>query len=136
MRASLNLGLSKALKLEFPDVTPAVRFKVFTQYILKPNGLTGFMYGEGCFIINVQQLGNKSKIWLTLQITQHIRDILLLENTSKYLNCGRVGVRGSKSAGDFLVYWLYVLSKTIIPFLDEYPLHSVKIKSYSDWKLA
>ena len=69
MRASLYLGLSEALKLEFPDFTPAVRSRVFTKYIPNPNWLTGFIDGEGCFIINVAHLGNKDKIWLTLQIT-------------------------------------------------------------------
>lgn len=44
LRASLNLGLSEALKLEFPDVTPAVRSKVFTQDIPNPNWLTGFIF--------------------------------------------------------------------------------------------
>ena len=70
------------------------------------------------------------------QITQHIKDILLLENISKYFNCGRVSVRSTKLAGDFLVSPIDDLSQIIIPFLDKYPLQGIKIKDYLDWKLA
>ena len=132
LRASLNLGLSEALKSEFPDVIPPVRSRVLSNEIPNPNWLTGFIDGEGCFIINMQSSGNKDKIWLTFQITQHIRDILLLENISKYFNCGRVSVRNTKLAGDFLVSPIVARSQTIIPFLDKYPLQSVKIKDFLD----
>ena len=62
----------------------------------------------GCFIINIQNISsgplgpegiyNKG---LTLFITQHSRDVLLMESIIKYLDCGQVLKKSSISVVDF-----------------------------------
>jgi hypothetical protein len=54
LRANLNLGSSEKLQSAFPDILSVPR-PVFTlQEIPDPLWLIGFIDGEGCFIINIQ----------------------------------------------------------------------------------
>jgi hypothetical protein len=86
LRASLNLGLSEALKTAFPKIKPVIRPKV--NNIAVPHGewlalllKEGFTSGEGCFFVFVSKslthvLG--FKVQLVFQITQHSLACLLL----------------------------------------------------------
>ena len=49
IKASMNLGLSDRLKIQFPTVIPEPRPKVNSAVIRDPNCLAGFVDGEGCF---------------------------------------------------------------------------------------
>jgi len=134
LRANLNLGLSEKLKLAFPNIVYTARPLVPVQDIGHPYWLTGFIDGEGSFGINVKKYNYKldkertDKIWLTFQITQHIREIILMQSFVKYLNCGRVRDRKSTPAVDFLVNRYTDIDTKVISFLNKYPLQSVKQK--------
>ena len=71
--------------------------------------VTGVTDAEGCFFINLQKYAYKLekertyKVWLTFQITQHSRDIFLMNSLINYLHCGRVRDRKSTPAVDFIV---------------------------------
>ena len=52
---------------------------------------------------------------------------------SKYLDCGQVLKRGNQLAVDFKVGNFDNIINKIIPFLQKYPLQSVKKKDYLDW---
>lgn len=80
------------------------RPRVVDQIISDPNWLAGFVDGEGCFLMNVQNSSTHRlgcKVELRFQVTQHSKDILLMESLVKYLDCGKVF--RSREAVDFIV---------------------------------
>lgn len=56
-----------------------------------------------------------------------------MESLIKYLNCGRVRNRNSTPAVDFLVNNYLDISSKIIPFLEKYPLQTVKQIDFKDF---
>jgi hypothetical protein len=145
IRASINLGLTDELKKAFSPrgaIIPTPRPFFPSQKIYDPQWLIGFIDGEGCFIINIQDyISSKNgktsyKVWLTLYITQHIRDIKLMESIIKYLDCGRILKRNATPAVDFKVGDFNDIITKIIPFLQKHPLQSVKQLNYQDWVKA
>ena len=62
IKASINLGLSDALKLAFPDVPALERPKVVDKKISEPQGVAGFTTGEGCFSVYIHKF--KSTPWI------------------------------------------------------------------------
>lgn len=137
-RANLNTGSSEELKNAFPNVCPVPRPFFALQEIPSPQWLIGFIDGEGCFIINTQQSISTSgktlnKTWLSFYITQHTRDSQLMESIVKYLDCGKVFKRSSQAAVDFKVTKFDEVIGKIIPFLQKYPLQSVKHVNFLDW---
>lgn len=139
LRANLNLGMSIKLKENFPEIVPVPRAEVTSELHINPNWLTGFIDGEGCFFINLQKYnyalkdGRKEKVWLTFQVTQHSRDLLLMQTIVKYLNCGRVRDRYSTPAVDFIVNSHKDITTNIITLLEKYPLQTVKQLDYKDF---
>lgn len=95
IKASMNLGLSDKLKSEFAGYTPVERSVFNNDNVnLNPNWISGFVSAEGNF--DVRMPLSKSKIGYRVQlrfrITQHQRDIRLMENLVKYLWCGKIMV--------------------------------------------
>lgn len=137
IRTSMNKGLSPQLKAAFLDVEPVPRLLIHDQIIPDPYWLAGFVDGEGCFLVNTQnssthQLG--CKVELRFQITQHSRDVLLMESLVEYLGCGKVF--RSREAVDFVVTKFTDLSEGIIPFFEKYPLQEVKSHEFLDFKIV
>lgn len=102
------------------------------------NWLSGFSEGESCFYISIYK-SEKSKlgsaVQLVFKITQHSRDIKLLNNISSYLGCGRVEKRKS-NACDFTVTSLKDFDEKILPFFSEYPLYGSKSLELEAFKKA
>jgi len=83
LRASMNNGLSTAIKTAFPENTPAIRPKRSNEDLLNSNidpyWMAGFVSAEGCFSIRItKSLTTKSgyQVQLRFQITQHSIDKL------------------------------------------------------------
>lgn len=71
---------------------------------------------------------------LRFLITQHFRDIILMKNLIKILNCGNVVIRDSnKSIVDFKINKFTFIRNEIIPFFQKYPIQGVKRLDYLDW---
>lgn len=51
IKASLNLGLSEELKVDFPEIIPVLRPLVENQVIKDSEWISGFTSGEGCFFL-------------------------------------------------------------------------------------
>lgn len=88
-KASMNLGLSDHLCVagSFPNVVPAIRPLVVNQLIANPQWLSGFASAEGCFFIGINKSSTtktKVNIQLEFQLTQHIRDELLIQSLPLY----------------------------------------------------
>lgn len=76
------------------------------------------------------------QVILRYQVTQHIRDSVLVHNFIEYFGCGNYTVRSNKIACDFVVSKFSDICQTIIPFFDNYPLFGVKAQNYADFKKA
>jgi len=81
IRASMNKGLTKQLKEEFPDLIPMDINKIVVNNKIKdPNWLTGFVDAEGCFYIKPVSVKLKIvKYSLVFSISQHSKDLLLMK---------------------------------------------------------
>jgi hypothetical protein len=106
IRASINKGLSLQLKAAFSAVKPAPLPTVELKGVLTYDWLVGFVdvpplpsgvgvakQQEGCFLVNIQNSPThrlRCKVELRFQVTQHYRDILLMESLVGYLDCGKV----------------------------------------------
>lgn len=138
IKGSMNLGLSDELKTAFPDLLPLPRPSVVDQEIKDPNWLAGFTCRgvEGCFRIKVQKnLTTRAgvQVLLEFQLTQHIRDELLLKSFSTYFNCGKHYKAKGGEWGDFSVVLFSDITDKIIPFFKEYPIKGIKAKDFEDF---
>ena len=134
IKAAMNLGLSEKLQLAFPDVVAVERPLVIDKKISDPNWLAGFTSAEGCYYINIFK-SNSSKIGeavkLKFQITQHVRNELLIKSFMKYFKCGNIYIKGN--AYDFRVTKFIDITEKIIPFFKKYPVLGVKALDFDDW---
>ena len=88
----LNKGLSKKLKIAFPDVYTTTndiiicRPYIENKQIYDLNWLAGFIEAEGCFFVTIRN-SPKSKfgqaMWLKFMVTQHKRDEILLKKYNR-----------------------------------------------------
>jgi len=69
---------------------------------------------------------------LIFQITQHSRDVLLMNNLVEFLGCGKCYPRAGKDFVEFRVGRILDNTEKIIPFFDKYPLMGVKRLDYLD----
>ena len=135
LKACLNRGIKKDLELSFSNTIFIPRPVVNYMKTINPYWLSAFIDGEGCFFISIySSLKSKSglAIQLVFKITQHSRDIQLLNNIALYFDCGRIEKRSTKAC-DFTVNKLEDLDKKIIPFLLKYPLQSSKSLNFKDF---
>lgn len=138
IKVSINKGLSDDLNAAFPDITPVPRPKVeeiITQDI-HPWWVAGFTEGEGCFNVVVTKSPHTKSgflVSLCFQITQHFRDIVLMQNLINFWGCGRVSKRSNTEAVDFLTTKFSDLTDKIIPFFERIPLQGLKYKNFADF---
>ena len=89
IKASMNLGLSEKLKLEFPGYTPVKRPVINNDSVLlDPHWISGFVSGceAGNFDVRMPSTNSKlgTRVQLRFRISQHSRDIKLLEKIAEY----------------------------------------------------
>lgn len=134
IKASMNKeNLSDKLKSAFPNITPVTRQLVFNKNI-DPNWVAGFVSGEGCFMVKILKSSSNHigfQIILVFQITQHIRDNLLINSLIEFFGCGKVYKRNN--AVDFRVTKITDVTDIIIPFLNLYKIIGIKNQDYLDW---
>ena len=135
IKASMNLGLSDNLKIAFNTVTPVKRISVLEAKIKDPNWLTGFVEGDGCYMIKIRKSSSHRigfQVELEFKITQHARDEQLMKYLINYLGCGYV-IKSNKLAYDYRVSKFLDLIDKIIPFFSQYPLIGTKLKDLLDF---
>jgi len=135
LKASMNLGLSDFLKSEFKNYIPIKKPVINTENIADPNWLSGFVTGEGNFDVNITKSTNKIgyRAQLRFRISQHIRDIKLMESLAKYLESGKIYKYPNAEALSFYIVDLNDLTNIIIPFFEKNPLGGTKLFDYLDW---
>ena len=135
IKATLNWGLSEILKQSFPNIIPVTRPVVKSTEINDIYWLIGFVEGEGCFMVVIQQSKSKKtthNVSLRFTITQHTRDSVLFESILNYLGCGRCYVSRNEVA--FITSTFSDITSKIIPLFNKYPLLGTKKEDYSDFK--
>jgi len=126
----MNLGLSEAIKSDFSQITPIIRPQIITNKIEDLNWIAGFLSGESNFFINIKNSNThkmKIGVFLRFNITQHERDINLLNLIINYLGCGKIYKKSKESKiVDLRVHKFEDINKKILPFFEKYPIRGVK----------
>jgi hypothetical protein len=136
LKASMNLGLSDKLKLEFPGYRamerPVINSDSYAANI-NPYWLSGFVSAEGNFDVRTPKINSKTgyRVQLRFRITQHLRDIKLMENLVQYLGGGKV-YKYTESGVHLNIVDFSLITDRIIPLFKENPLVGVKSKDYQD----
>lgn len=135
IKASINLGLSELLKSEFKNYIPINRPVINTENISNPNWISGFVTGDGNFDIKIFSSNHKIgyRVQLRFRISQHNRDLKLLELIKKYFNSGSIYKYPDKPAISLVIFNNSDIINKIIPFFDENPLLASKLLDYKDW---
>ena len=121
IKASMNLGLSDSLKINFPLCKPVAR----PQYVIQPlcsQWVAGFTSGEGYFgikLLSSNTIKTGKQVRLIFQLTQHTRDEILMKSFINYFECGKYYSSQRAEYGDFIVIKLSDHINKIIPFFLE-----------------
>ena len=133
LKSVFNNGLYDLLKAAFPKILPAIRPQTPLPQIKNPDGISEFVDAEGCFFVRLSSTSTSTS--LVFKIAQDIRDANLLEELSKYFNCGYYKL-SYKLAGEFLVTKFDNINKLIIHFFKKYPILGSKFLNFDDFVKA
>lgn len=138
IRAAINLGLPLNLQEAFSDIIPKERPIVLPVKTIGPNWLAGFSEGESCFYIDINKSSHTNtsfQVQLKFLISQHTRDIDLLNLFINYLGCGKCYSK-SRGTGEFVVANFSDIVTKIIPFFEKYPFKGTKLYNFLDFTKA
>ena len=136
IKASMNLGLSDILKSEFASHTPVQRPVInYDNLRLNPYWISGFISAEGNFDVRIPSTNSKLgyRVQLRFRISQHSRDIRLMEKIVEYFGSGKIYKYGGKSAISLTIVDFADITNIIIPFLNKNPIIGIKLYDYLDW---
>lgn len=136
IKGSMNLGLSDILKSEFAHYTPIERPIInYDNLILNPHWISGFICAEGNFDVRIPSTNSKLgyRVQLRFRISQHSREIRLMEKIVEYFGSGKIYKYGGKSAISLTIVDFADITNIIIPFLDKNPIIGIKLYDYLDW---
>lgn len=138
----MNLGVSDKIKSEFSNIYPVKREIIQTTNIPDPNWISGFVSGEGNFDAGIRKATNsvgsiksrKERAYLRFRVSQHERDIQLMELIILYLGVGRIEKDSRKPLIYLVIGNFSDIIQIIIPFFNKYPILGIKILDYQDWR--
>ena len=143
LKASMNKGLTDALKQAFPETKPIPRPVIDKSLCtINPWWLAGFIDGEGSFSVSIRKSSSHNtgyQVSLIFEISQHLIDVELMENIVKYLQVGKLILRNSHPLVIYQVIRFSEISENILPFLNKYPLLGgvpPKRLEFEDWAKA
>ena len=137
LRAILNKGLPEIVKTEFPNIIPATvpEFKISPN--LNPHWLSGYITAEGSFFISLYKSERRKAgyaVSLVFSLSQHVKDIELLERFVKYLACGTVRKTNTRESAEWIITKSEDINLKLIPFLTKYTLSGVKLLDFERFK--
>lgn len=109
LKVNLNKGLPESVKKEFRDIKAAIlplARKLKTPLNFNPNWIAGFITAEGSFFISLYPNDKRKAgcaISLSFSLSQHIKDVNLLERLSVFLDCGAVRIRSNKESAELVI---------------------------------
>ena len=107
------------------------------QHKINPWFLTGFLDGEGCFLISISKKESLKIGWtvqLMFKITLHQKDKNLLEHIVNYFGVGRISKHGTNS----IQYHVHSVKdlQVIIYHCEKFGLITHKLGDYELWRKA
>lgn len=137
LKVNLNKGLPTTVKEEFPNILPTSLPEFKLPISFNPNWLAGFITAEGSFYISLYE-SNKRKagyaVSLSFSLSQHLKDIELLERLSLFLDCGIVRRSSNREAAELIITKSSDLNQKVTPFLLKYNLSGVKLLDFERFK--
>ena len=137
IRATLNKGLTPALKEAFPNSVavprPIQAENERCTSSLHPQWVAGFTSGDGCFKVSIREskgckVGNR--VIIIFVLNQHIRDELLLKSLVNFFGCGQT--YSYKDYIEFRCQSFLDNYNKILPFFRKYPILGVKSQDFND----
>ena len=74
------------------------------------------------------------RVQLRFRISQHSRDLRLMEKIVEYFGSGKIYKYGGKSDVNLTIVDFTDITNKIIPFFDKYNIIGIKKKDYQDFK--
>jgi hypothetical protein len=107
------------------------------EIILNPHWVTGFIDGEGSFIIAILPStgATKKKVSLRLSVTQKSHSVGVLYDLKNYFDCGLI-IPSSKDCMRFVVQRKEDIINKIIPHFIKYPLQTSKELNFKTFMVA
>jgi hypothetical protein len=136
IKASMNLGLSDTLKSEFAGYTPVERPAInYENVILNPHWISGFTSAEGNFDVRIPVTNSKlgHRVQLRFRISQHSRDLILMQKIIEYLGSGKIYKYPAKAAVSLSIVDFKDITNIIVPLFNENPIVGIKLYDYLDW---
>lgn len=136
IKASINKGISDELKVAFPQCIPVMRPIKVNPKIPHSEWIAGFTSGEGCFKLMVKKSSSVTvgfQVLLVFQITQHARDVKLMESLISYFGCGKLEKDPRGPWLNFSVYNFTDNNEKIIPFFSQHAIIGSKSEDFKDW---
>nr|QJQ35509.1 LAGLIDADG endonuclease [Fusarium begoniae] len=99
--------------------------------------LSGFMSGDGCFFVNIYKVKNCKTgyaVKLSISITQHLKNKVLMENITRILTCGQV-YKHSNNTVVLKICTFKDIINIIIPLFEQYPIRGIKSRDFKDFCL-
>lgn len=138
IRATLNKGLTPALKESFPNSLAVPRPQLPLPEILElhPQWVAGFCSGDGSFKVNIRvnkglKVGGRVTVIFVLTRRSHIRDELLLKSLVSFFGCGKA--YSYKEHTEFISQNFKDNYDKILPFFSKYQVLGVKSLDFQDW---
>jgi len=123
----MHNGLTETLVESFPNIVAAPKPDVKIPKVLNPYWISGFIDGEGCFIVHTQNAINSKlgkSVKLQFKITQNKRDIEILKLIILYFNCGKL--KTDRDCNIVTITKFTDIIDNLIPFLQKHPLEDIK----------
>ncbi len=104
---------------------------------LNSNYIVGFVDGEGCFSITINNHNNKQEVRLLFEIELREDDKKILERIQETLECGNIYYLKYKRYQKWRPHYKYKVSNfsdiytKVIPFFRKYPLQAKKKLSFA-----
>lgn len=135
IRASINLGLSELQKSEFNNLKPVERPIINTTKIPHPQWVAGFACAEGCFYVLTSKSKTKigQRVQLGFKLSQHERDIKLMELLVDFFGSGQIYKGSKKSVVSLTIVKISDITNIIIPLFENHPLVGVKQLDFIDF---
>lgn len=131
IRASMNRGLTKSLRIKYPNIISVNRPEVEFNKDLNPYWISGFVTGDGHFSCKIV---NNNRIKFLFNITQNSRDKELMEYFINYLNCGFTYINTKDNCIYYEVVKYDDIINKIIPFFNKYSVRGTKLVNYNYFK--
>ena len=124
-------------KLRFYSSKAAVQLSEKQNIILNSWWITGFVDGEGCFLILItedQKSKTGWKVRLFFEIHLHEKDEALLDKIKNFFNTGEIFKIKEKSQAVIFIVSSKKELAVIIEFFEKFPLITEKRADYELWK--